>query len=85
MHPALIEAHALMLPRLQAEEDMRAVRNLALGTGRMQREDARRAQAELRRQAEGGRRAPARPARPDELMAAGVGVRRAPRRTASDG
>jgi hypothetical protein len=39
MHPALLRAYAAMLPRLEAEEDIRLVNALAAGSGSLRKHD----------------------------------------------
>lgn len=74
MHPALLEAYMEALPALEAQEDLRAVTAVALGSGRLEPRTADAALADLRRTA-GIRRPRAKRARPEDLRAMGVGVR----------
>ena len=62
-----------MLPRLQAEAQIAAVQAASLGSGRVKKDDARKALRALERAATGGRRKlPA--ATPGQLQAMGIGV-----------
>lgn len=62
-----------MLPRIEAEEQLSRVTAIALGTGAVQKHEARRALAQLERQAGGVRRKAAK-ASPETLMAMGIAV-----------
>ena len=64
-----------MLPRLDAEEALSAINNIALGTGSVKSEDAKRAMRDLEKRAGGGARH-VRRAGPADLAAMGIGVRR---------
>jgi Ni,Fe-hydrogenase III large subunit len=75
MHPALFEAYALELPRLEAAEQLAAIATTAAGTGRLKPEAHREIIGALRRAAGAARAARARRLRtPDELAAIGVGL-----------
>lgn len=56
MRPALLRAYATMMPRLQAEEELRAISALAVGTGAARAEDRRAHMRALTRTAEGSAR-----------------------------
>lgn len=62
-----------MLPRLQAQEQIMAINAARLGSGWVDKKDARRALSRLERIAEGGR-VQAVKATPDMLAAAGIAV-----------
>lgn len=62
-----------MLPRIEAEEQLAAVSAVALGGGKVKRNEARRAIARLERQANGGRRKAVK-ATPTMLAAMGIAV-----------
>lgn len=67
-----------MLPRLQAEEQLAAVRTAALGAGTYPAEDRDRVLQALDERAAGGARPRPRKARPRDLAAMGIGVISAP-------
>lgn len=73
MNPPLLNAYMSMLPRLQAEEDMRAVNVVAAGTGSLRDSDRRTYLADLRRAATSGLRRSEKPTRKD-LAAIGIKV-----------
>jgi hypothetical protein len=56
MHPALLSAFITMLPRLQADENLRAAQIVGIGTGAMKREHSQPLLAEWSRQSGAGRR-----------------------------
>lgn len=62
-----------MLPRIQAEEQIMAISAMALGGGKVERREAKRAIERLERIAGGGRRE-ARKVTPDLLAAMGIAV-----------
>lgn len=51
MHPALLEAYAVMLPRLQAQESLRRVTEHALGSGSLKQSAADEIMREWKREA----------------------------------
>lgn len=83
MHPDLLYAHAEMLPRLAAREDMRMATAVALGTGSLRKPDAQRTWRALQRDARGG--VGGRVASPADLAAAGIAVKRVSRSSARPG
>jgi hypothetical protein len=62
-----------MLPRLQAQEQIMAINAARLGSGWVDKKDARRVLSRLERIAEGGRKRAVK-ATPDILAAAGIAV-----------
>ncbi|RVI59107.1 hypothetical protein CN180_13755 [Sinorhizobium medicae] len=62
-----------MLPRIQAQEQIMAINAARLGSGWVDKKDARRALSRLERLAEGGRTKAVK-ASPDMLAAAGIAV-----------
>jgi hypothetical protein len=75
MHPALFEAYARELPRLEAAEQLAAIATTAAGTGRLKPEAHREIIGALRRASRPRREGRARRLRtPEELAAIGVGL-----------
>lgn len=66
-----------MLPRLQAEERLTSIDNVALGSGALDEKSTKRAIADLERAADVKRARPAR-ANSAALAKAGIGIRGAP-------
>lgn len=71
---AYLRPACAMMPRLQAEESLRAVSQLAIGTGTAKKSDAKRTQRRWKRQAQGGRRKARKPASVGEIAAMGIKV-----------
>lgn len=79
MKPALLTAFARMLPRLQAEEDLRLVGVVAAGTGSMKRHNLTGFLRDLTRQARSARTERAQPVSSAELAAIGIRVVEVPK------
>jgi hypothetical protein len=77
MPPALISAYAEMLPRLEAEEDLRLIANIAAGNGLLKRHAADEHRRELLKRANVG--VPTRKASLSDVESMGIRVRKVPR------
>lgn len=74
---AVVVASLRMMPRLEAEESLQAVVVAAMGGGLLAKDDAARIRVAWETAANGGRRRALKPT-PDDLRAAGIGVRVVP-------
>lgn len=70
---ALIRACVTMLPRLQAEESIRATQHVAVGTGSLERGDSQRITDRWAAAAQPNGRRPPRQTNPATLAAIGIG------------
>ncbi len=69
-----MRAYAAMLPRLEAEERLTAIDDVAIGGGRLEPRQMRRAIQQLERARRGGRHARAPRATPMALGGMGIGL-----------
>lgn len=76
MHPALLNAYSVMLPRLQAAENIRAVQTVGVGMGAMKKHDSRMLLSQWSRQAGAGKQLKAGKPGTQEFEAtmAGIGI-----------
>lgn len=74
MRPALFWAHVAMMPRLQAEESLARVQDMAAAFGSMEERDQKSYLRQLRRAANGGRAEPSVKATRASLAAIGIPV-----------
>jgi hypothetical protein len=80
----LLNAYAMVMPRLQAEDAMRMAEVVAVGTGNLEKGDSQRVQARWREALEGDRPASRKPPAPDFLALHGIGFKKESRTQGAD-